>query len=59
MKWSQVRKTVCDVQVSLVQPWPEADIWYITFAKWIEEEKGGLERAESLHFVNTNYLTLE
>lgn len=35
---SQVRKTACEVQVSLVWPWPEARIWHLAFADWVERE---------------------
>jgi hypothetical protein len=34
----QVRKPLCNAQVSQVQPWPKVGIQLLALAKWIEEE---------------------
>lgn len=49
MECSQVRKTLCDVRVSLVRPTPEAGIWHLVFAKWMgERRKAGKNRIPPL-----------
>lgn len=57
MERGQVSKILCDVQVSLMQPGPEAGFPHLVFAKRVGE-KEGLER-DFLHLVNTNDLMSE